>query len=142
MDRSRLDSLQPVVAKRFREATSNKRREAVRVACEHAVVATGLTAPEVSEALAVLRGVPARDVSLRERLESLAARFDDDYFRLDEDGGQKHKALLCFSKARATSGLAFALAADDMDLQEAIYESFSALDEPADLVRLVEHALG
>lgn len=142
MDPFRLDSVAPVAAERFRQATSNKRREAARVACEQAVVATGLTAPEVSEALAVLRGAAAPDVSLRERLESLAARFDDDYFQLDEDGGQKQQALLCFSKARATSALAFALTAEDTQLHEAIYESLSALDEPAELVRLVEHALG
>jgi hypothetical protein len=38
--------------------------------------------------------------------------------------------------------LAFALANDDKQLHEAIYESLSALDEPDELVRLVEHALG
>jgi YD repeat-containing protein len=92
--------------------------------------------------LKVLRGAAAPDASLRERLESLAARFDDEYFQLDEDGGQKQQALVCFSKARATSALVFALAADDTQLHEAIYESISALDEPAELVRLVEHALG
>jgi hypothetical protein len=142
MDPFRLDSVAPVLAARFRQAPSNKRRKAAQVACEQAVVAAGLTADEVSEALAVLRGAAAPDVSLRERLDSLAARFDDEYFRLDEDGGQKQQALLCFSKARATSALAFALAADDAQLHEAIYESISALDEPAELVRLVEHALG
>jgi hypothetical protein len=142
MDPSRLDSVAPVLAARFRQAPSNNRRQAAQVACEQAVVAAGLTAPEVSEALAVLRGTAAPDVSLRERLDSLAARFDDEYFQLDEDGGQKQQALLCFSKARATSALAFALAADDAQLHEAIYESISALDEPAELVRLVEHALG
>lgn len=59
-----------------------------------------------------------------------------------EGAGQKQQALICFSKARATSALVFALAADDTQLYEAIYESISALDEPAELVRMVEHALG
>jgi hypothetical protein len=142
MDPFRLDSVAPVVAESFRQAPSNKRRQAAQVACEQAVEAADLTAPEVSEALAVLRGAVAPDASLRERLESLAARFDDEYFRLDEAGGQKQQALICFSKARATSALVFALAADDTQLHEAIYESISALDEPAELVRRVEHALG
>lgn len=142
MDPFRLDSVAPVVAERFRQAPSNERRQAAQVACEQAVVAADLTAPEVSEALAVLRGAAAPHASLRKRLESLAARFDDEYFQLDEEGGQKRQALVCFSKARAASALVFALAADDTQLHEAIYESISALDEPAELVRLVEHALG
>lgn len=142
MDPFRLDSVAPDAAERFRHAPSNKRRQAAQVACEQAVVAANLTEPEVSEALAVLRGAATPDASLRERLEGLAARFDDEYFRLDEDGGQKQQALVCFSKARAMSALVFALAADDTQLHEAIYESISALDEPAELVRLVKHALG
>jgi hypothetical protein len=93
--------------------------------------------------LAVLRGAAAPDISLRERLESLAARFDDEYFQLDEDGGaaQKQEALHHFSKARATSALAFALATE-AQLHEAIYEALSALDEPGELERLIERALG
>lgn len=140
----RLDSVAPVVAERFRQAPSHKRREAVQVACELAVAAAGLTASEVSEALTVLRGETGADVSLRERLESLAAGFDDEYFQLDEDGDavQKQQALRSFSKARATSALAFALASDDTHHHEAIYESISAVDEPGELMRLVERALG
>ena len=138
MDPFRLESLSPFVAERFRQAPSNKRRAAARLACEHAVVATGLAAPEVTEALAVLRGAAVADASLRERLDSLAARLDDEYFRLDEGGSQKREALLYFSRVRT----AFALAADDTPLHEAIYESISAPDDPAELMRRVEHALG
>jgi hypothetical protein len=142
MDPFRLDSVSPLVAARFRQAPSNKRREAARLACEQAVVATGLAAPEVTEAMAVLRGAAAADVSLRERLDGLAARLDDEYFRLDEDGSQKQEALLYFSRARAAAALAFSLAADDAQLHETIYESISALDDPAELMRRLEHALG
>ena len=140
MNPFRLDSIYPVVAEGFRQAPSNKRWQAARVACEQAVVAADHAAPEVSEALAVLRGGTPPDTSLRERLASLAALFDDEYFRLDEDG-QKQLALACFSKARATSALGFALVAVDTQLPEAIYESIPALGEPAELVRSVEHAL-
>ena len=142
MNPFRLDSVARVAAERFRQAPSNKRRQAAQIACEQAVAAVDLVAPEVSEALAVLRGAATLDASLRERLESLAARLDDEYFQLDESGGSKQQALVCFSKARATSALMFALAADDAQLHEAIYESISALDEPTKLVRLVERALG
>lgn len=91
----------------------------------------------VSEALAVLRGAAASHVLLRERLKSLAARFDDEYFQLDEEG-QKQQSRLSFSKARATSALAFAMDVDDTLLHEAIYESLFALDDRAELTRLVE----
>ncbi len=142
MDLSRLDSVAPAAAKRFRQAPSNKRRQAAKLACEQAVLAAELAAPEVNEALAALRGAVTPDVSLRERLESLAARFDDAYFELDENGDQKQQALVCFSKARATSALVYALSDDDNQLHEAIYESISALAAPAELVRMVEGALG
>lgn len=106
------------------------------------MIATGLMAPLVSEALAVLRGAPSSDASLRERVENQAARFDEAYFRLEESGDQAQEALLAFSKARAMCALAFALAADDAQLHEAIYESLSALEEPGELLRLLEQTLG
>lgn len=144
MELFRLDSVASGLAERFRQAPSSKRREAVHIACEQAVAAAGLTAPEVSEALAVLGGTATADVSLHKRLESLAAKFDDEYFELDEDGGavQKQQALHYFSKARASSALAFALATNDTQIHEAIYESISALDEPGELIRLLEQVLG
>ena len=144
MERFRLDSTAPVAAERFRRASASKRREAACVACEHAVAAVGLTAPDTSEALTVLRGAAPADASLHGRLESLAAGFDDAYFRLDESGGdaQKHQARHCFAKARAASALAFAVTDDDTRLHEAIYEAICALDEPGELVRLVERVLG
>lgn len=143
MELFRLDSVAPSVAERFRQAPSNKRREAARIACEQAIAATGIVAPEVREALDVLRGGATANISLRERLEKLAATFDEEYFRLDDggDAAQKQEALLYFSKARATSALAFVLADDDQ-LHEAIYESISALDESGELVRRVDRALG
>lgn len=139
----RLDSVAPAVAERFRQAPSSKRREAVRVACQYAATTVGLAAPEVGAALAGLRGAAGPDDSLRRRLERLAAELDDQYFRLDEDGdeAEKREALRVFSKARATSALAFALSADDARLHEAIYEAIVAIDEPGELTRLVDNAL-
>jgi hypothetical protein len=94
MDAFRLDSVAPGLAESFRRAPSNKRRQAAQVACEQAVAAAGLTASVVSEALSVLRGAAAPEASLLDRLESLAARFDDEYVELDEDTGQKQQATV------------------------------------------------
>jgi hypothetical protein len=145
MNRFGLDTVAPVEVELFRQAPVSKRRAAALFACEHAVVAGHVTAPEVDEALAVLRGAAVCDASLRERLERLAARFDDEYFELDEDDSRKQEARVWFSKARATSALTFALAADDSHLHDAIYESIHSLREPAaraDLVRQLERILG
>lgn len=138
----RLDSVAPSVADRFRRATPERRREAAHVACERAVVAARLTLPDVGEALAVIRGAPLVDPTLRERLESRVEQFDDAYFQLGESGGPHGEALGWFRKARATSALAHALVADDRELHEAIYEALNALDESAELLRVVEGILG
>jgi len=140
----RLDAVAPVAAERFRRAPSSTRREAARVACEQAVAAVSLTAPDVSAALAVVRGDDPADAALRERLEHLAAEFDEAHFQLDEDGGasQGRPARQHFARARAASALAVAVQDDDAQLHEAIYEAISALDEPDALIRLVERVLG
>ncbi len=131
----------PVAARRFRLAPPMKRRDATRLACEKAVFAAAFAAPEAREALAVLRGSASPDVSLRVRLERLAAALDDEYLRLSEAGGDERQVPPCFFSARAASALAFALAEDDAKLHEAIYESIAALPEPAELVHLIEEAL-
>lgn len=141
MEPFRLDSVAPLLASRFRRAPPDKRRSAARIACEKAVLTTGLTASDVRDAMTFLSGATSLDESLRQRLETLAASFDEQHFRLSEDVNQQQQALECFSRARASSALAFCVAADDGELHEAIYESIAAVDDPAELMRLVERAL-
>ena len=139
----RLDSIAPAVAERFRRAPASGRRYAALLACEHAAATVGLPMEEVDEALAVLRGTTVPTPSLRERLEELSAELDDEYFRSAEesDSTQDPEALRLFSKARATSALAFALSTEDSALHEAIYEAIAALDDPTHVLRIVEQAL-
>lgn len=143
MGLDRLDTVAAVAAERFRRASSSKRREAVRIACQHAISAVGIAEEEVGRALAILHGTAAPDASVVGRIENLVSKFDDQYFLLDDGGDaiQKEEALRLFSKARAASALAFALSSEDAQLHEAIYEAISALDNPDDLVRLVEEVL-
>jgi hypothetical protein len=129
--RSATAAFAPALAEQFRRASPATRRQAVRTACEQAVESTVLRDPEVNDALAVLRGTLACDRVLRKRLDRLAARFDDEYFDLEERGGQEALAALNFSKARAVSALALGLSTDEEELDEALYESLSALDDPA-----------
>lgn len=144
MDPFRLDSVAPAVAERFRQAPANRRRQAVLVACEYAATVVGLTEREVGQALDVLREAVSPDPSLRERLERAAAELDDGYLRLNEEGepARKQEAVRLFSKARATSALAFALSTDEAQLHEALYEAIAAVDDPGHMTRLVEGALG
>jgi hypothetical protein len=143
MEAFRLDSLAPLLAERFRQATSDARRRAAAIACEHAVAVTGVTGVDIELALSVLRQVTPVAQEVRQRLETRAAELDDQYFHLNEDdvSDRKHAALRAFSMARATTALAFAITDDDATLHEAIYESIAALDDPKPLELLIERAL-
>ncbi|WP_437481839.1 hypothetical protein WME75_39615 [Sorangium sp. So ce1014] len=143
----RLDSVSPALAESFRKASPIKCRRAALVACELAASSAGLTGQEIISALETLRsGTPAMAV-VREQLEKLAARFDDEYLRLwdeaDEEGDEskKSEALQLFSKNCAVSALVFALTDEPGQLHEAIYEAIVALEDPGDLVRAVENEL-
>ena len=140
----RLDSKAPAVADAFRLAAPEKRRRAALIACETVVPMLGLDGEDdVNAGLRALREARPGN-ALRARLGTLSARFDDEYFRLDEEGDETRKpeALRLFAKARGTSALAFALTDDAAQLHEAIYEAISALvDDPGKVVRAVEAAL-
>ncbi|WP_437685681.1 hypothetical protein [Sorangium sp. So ce176] len=139
----RLDSVSPTLAESFRRASSAKRRQAAVVACELAASSADLAGQEVGLGLAALRGGAAGQPDLRQRLEDLAAHFDDEYLRLNEEVDESRKAetLRLFSKARAASALAFALIHEPGELHEAIYEAIAALDDPSELIRVVESEL-
>jgi hypothetical protein len=139
----RLDSNQPQLAEAFRRASDLQRREAARLACERAASATEVNGPEVAAAIAAFRTGEATRPRLREDLEAAAARLDEEYFRLEEQGSDaaKAEALRLFSKARATSAFAFAMSTNPGDLHDAIYEALAAVDDPRDIVRAMETAL-
>ncbi|WP_434046052.1 MULTISPECIES: hypothetical protein [Sorangium] len=136
----RLDSFSPALAERFRKASPQKRRMAAVVACEFASAAAHLSDQEVALALDALRHDKAAPPFLQQRLECLAAQFDDEYLRLDqeEDESRKPESLRLFSKSRATWALVFALFHDPAQLHEAIYEAIAAMNDPEELVRAIE----
>jgi hypothetical protein len=100
---------------------------------------------DVNGGLEALRAARTDNLALRERLRGLSARYDDEYFCLDEEGdaGMKPEALRLFAKARGTADLTFALSDDATELHEAIYEAMCALiDDSSKVARAVEEALG
>lgn len=138
----RLDSISPLLAESFRSAPALKRRRAARLASEAALLSVALTEQSVKHAIEVLRSGTHLRPELRAELKALAARFDDEYLRLDEEGGtEKSQVLKLFSKARAISALAFALSDNSAELHEAIYEAIAAMEDSRDLVVKVQHAL-
>jgi hypothetical protein len=143
MSAYRLDSVSPTLAESFRRAPTAKRRKAARLACEMAASSVGLRDNEILLALEALRSEAPRATTLRGQLERLAASFDDEYLRLEEEGEEARKleSLRLFSKARAASAVMFALADEAGQLHEAIYEAISSLDNPAELVQAVEAVL-
>jgi len=140
---SRLDSISRELAGELRNATSVVRRKAAAIACEIAASRTSLEGYAVTAALESLRSGKQVDDVLRQQLKGIAARFDDQYFRLKERGGEEAKAevLQLFSKARAASALACAFSENAGNLEEAIYEAIAAMDDPADVIQPVSAAL-
>ena len=139
----RLDSSSPDLAESFRHATPAHRRKATLVACTLVASRVGLEGEEVVAALEHLRQGGKVDRELLRKLESLAARLDDEYLRLDaeDDESKRPEVLRLFSKARAASALGFALCADPGQLHEALYEALAAVDDATEVIRPVVEAL-
>ena len=141
----RLDSKARGVAEAFRKASSEQQRRAALVACETVLPLVGLEGDDdVNAGLRALREGRTNDAALHKRLSALSARFDDDYFRLDEEGveAKKPEGLRLFAKARGVAALAFALSDGTSGLHEAIYEAMSSLiDDPSPVTHMVEAAL-
>jgi hypothetical protein len=139
----RLDSLSPELAESFRLAPPAHRRKATLIACTLAASRVGLEGEEVVAALEHLRQGGEADHALRQKLESLAAQLDDEYFHLQEEGDEAKRpdVLRLFSRARAASALKFALSEDSGQLHEALYEALVSVDDAIEVIRPVEEAL-
>ena len=139
----RLDSKSPDMAERFRHATSAQRRKAALIACTLVTSRVGLEGEEVVAALEHLRQGGEGNRELGRKLEDLAARLDDAYLSLDEEGDETRRpeVFRLFSKARAASALEFALSEDSGQLHEALYEALAAVDDVTEVIRPVAEAL-
>jgi hypothetical protein len=128
---SRLDSVAPDLAEKFRKATPTQRRAATLAACALAVSQVALEGSAPARALEHMRLGGAVDSELRRQLEALATELDDAYLRLEGEGGRTLTSLRMFQKARAVSSLVFGLTDDPCQLHEAIYEAIAAFDDAA-----------
>lgn len=139
----RLESVSPHLAESFRQASPLKQRQAVLEACVTAASRVGLEEEEANAAIEILRYGSAATSKMREQLETLAAHYDDQYFELSEEGDKatESDALLLFSKARVAAALAFALSEDSRQLHEALYEAIAAINDPTEVMQVVEKVL-
>jgi hypothetical protein len=123
---SRLSTLSAATAEALARAPESRRLHAVRMACEAAVRAAGVTDPLVGEALAALRDRSAPE-GLAGRLLALADEIDGRSFDADDDGDEGEAGRL-FAAARAVSALVLALRSA-ADPGEAVYEAAMATDD-------------
>jgi hypothetical protein len=113
------------------------------MACQLAAASAGVSEEELAVALDAIDAPNATRAAIQRKLEHQAAQFDDEYLRLANTGDEEssHAALCHFSKARATSALAFLLHDEPSGLHEAIYEAIAAMDDAQPLILAVEAAL-
>jgi hypothetical protein len=141
----RLTSASEELSRLYGVASVERRRKAALVACEAAVKNAKVQAPEVEEALAVLRkGRGPVPEGLQARLERLAERLDDEYFQRSEseEPSARAEGLALFSQARAVSALMFAVSGESVSLHEALYEALATTAVPEEMVPLLADALG
>lgn len=130
----RLDMLDKLLAEKMKVVSEEKRRSAVRVACELAVQICPIDLPVVDESLKQLLSGYNLSIEQVTKLKELAAQLDEEYFDLHDSQNEEMElnpqALHLFSQARAVSALAFAGRDDSIEsATEAIYEAASAIDD-------------
>lgn len=137
-----LEALSPRLAASYWQANYNQRRRAALAMCALAVEQAGLPSDEADDALRVLRRDVPEAGDMQQKLERLAAGFDDRYFELsDNTENVTPEAFVLFQKARAAAALAVALSPHGKQLDEAIYEAIAAWSDPEEAMRTAEAML-
>ncbi|MFK3879739.1 hypothetical protein [Pantoea agglomerans] len=131
---TRLEISEKHLAQKMKVVSEEKRRSAVRVACELAFQICPVDLPVVDESLRQLLSGYKLSIEQVAKLEWLAAQLDEEYFNLHDSQNEEMQlnpqALHLFSHARAVSALACAGREDSIEsATEAIYEAASAIDD-------------
>lgn len=131
---TRLEISEKHLAQKMKVVSEEKRRSAVRVACELAFQICPVDLPVVDESLRQLLSGYKLSIEQVAKLEWLAAQLDEEYFNLHDSQNEEMQlnpqALHLFSQARAVSALACAGREDSIEsATEAIYEAASAIDD-------------
>jgi hypothetical protein len=144
---NRIETLSPDLAIRLRLATTAQRRAAALAACEFSIAHARIGDPAVIAALRSLRAGEALEPEIRIRIESLAARLDEEYLQLQEaaEAGKASSTNFQkrFAEARAVAALAFLCKEEVADAaEEAIYEAVAAVaDDRGQVLAVVQSQL-
>lgn len=140
--RTRLDTISPRLAAEIFDASPDRQRRIVFVACEFAAKRARLIQPEVVSALEILREGGIAPPEMKISVEELASRADDAYLdsleRQDAPEDAQRKTLELFAQARALSAIALALdPTTAMAPHDVIYEAAMATDLREELLEKV-----
>lgn len=140
----RLKTISQALSEAWQRAGDQQRRRAARLACELAVLQSGLRGAAADTALEILRGErDAPTEAARCEVEALSERLDAEYLGPQErdEPAARLEARLLFRRARAAAALHFALSADPEQLHEVLYEAAFAADDRDEAPRSVAMAL-
>lgn len=142
----RLETLDPQLVARMREAGPQVLLEIARKVAEFAVATAQLTDADVEAGLAVLaKSSQLEPGDLHDRLVALAARLDDQAFdvmdRVDAGLDEYSRYENAFAQARAASAVAAALTPDCLTAAlETVYEGQAAVGSLEDLHPLIDQS--
>lgn len=130
----RLDTIDAQIANKLLRASSSQQRAASLLASELAIKATHIQDSLVLDALEILRKEGRLSFEIRNDLNKLVERFDEEYFdlqnKVDSDGDANADCLRVFSQARAVSALSFAGVEESYEAAaESIYEASACFDD-------------
>lgn len=130
----RLETVATELARKLRQANSDRLRAASLLACELAIKAAQVENHNVLDALTLLRKQGALPSLKRTELDDLAATLDESYFdlqdRAENDPALVPESLRFFGQARAVSALSFAGGEDALiAAMESIYEASASVDD-------------
>jgi hypothetical protein len=142
----RLQTLDPGLVQRLRQASPAKQRAAALAASEFAIEKANVYHAGIEEARKSLRDGGGLSVAQRAELEALLSKLDNEYFDLqcaaEEGRATAEDYLQKFAQARAVSALLFA--SNDAPFEastEAIYEAGAAIGDKLPLFSAIESAL-
>jgi hypothetical protein len=138
----RLNSKNPGIVQRLKQATKEQQRNAAIAAAEWALHQSNLGDAELMGISSKIRIVDAISPGDKVKLEVLIEQFDDEYFQAQDEGLEEAEYLDKFSKARAVSALLFAGGDDAFNAAaEAIYEALVSTQNDSQLLDLVTKIL-
>lgn len=142
----RLETISEDLVEKLAMATSEQRKRAVLVACEHALRAVSLSSSIVDSSMEQLRRGEVFSPRLVLELNDFVGKLDSEYFDFQESSGEESgfdaNALNLFSQARAVSALAFGGGEESLlSSAESIYEASAAVDDGDTLLKAVLAAL-